>query len=552
MMTDVAGRHSLRRYRFYRMIAISKIHGGPSVFSFKSRAWQFGLTTLLLVGTYLSSLTSAVSTFEYDLFLYILGLQPYDRDLVFVTSIRVVPQWSLLLVYAPIFIVYVHMYTRSRTTVVSLLTLILILFGLLMLEVLLAIFLQWFLPVVFPGLVMLLVSAIYWAIDLYQGFAASVLTQQQPVALEDVRKRLEKGDLRTALTLLKQCPYSDDLLEVGYELGMRLESGNHWASALNLYHWLSKYDPGLSDFVTRAEEIRKNRALLLKLGHQMPRAKPEVPSIGNYRLIRKIAKGSTSVMYEATDMRTHNRVALKVMALRKGETHDRERIEHWLHEAEIVSQLDHENIVKIHDAELLKDSAYIAMDYISGYSMSARLRKREYLTVGECIRISKDMLRALAVAHGHGIVHGDIKPANIMYDAVNDTYILTDFGAAYTERRERKADNVIVGTPAYMSPEQLEGKKLDGRSDLFSLAVTLYHLLTGNQPFAGDSLPELKKNIVREEPDLNHLTLPAGITEVIVKALQKKPYTRFADAQQMLISVEYCENQLRERMRQYS
>lgn len=520
------------------------------MFSFKSRAWQFGLTTILLVVTYLFSLTSLVSTLEYDLFLYILGLQPVDRELISISTIPVVPQWSLLLVYAPIFAIYVNKYTRSRTTVVSLLTLVLILFGLLMLEVVMAVFMQVFLPVVFPGLVMLLVSAIYWALDLYQGVATSVLTQQKPIALSDVRSRVEKGELRTALTMLKQCPYSDDLLEVGYELGMRLESSNHWAGALNLYHWLSKYDPGLSDFVTRIEEIRKNRALLLKLGKTQPVDKPEVPTIGNYRLIRKIAKGSTAVMYEATDMRTHNRVALKVMTLRKGERNHRERVEHWLHEAEIVSQLDHKNIVKIHDAELGKRSAYIAMDYISGYSMSLRLRKREYLTVGECIRISKDMLRALAVAHGHGIVHGDIKPANIMYDAVNDTYILTDFGAAYTELRERKAENVIVGTPAYMSPEQLEGKKLDGRSDLFSLAVTLYHLLTGNQPFAGNSLPELKKNIVSEEPDLNHLTLPAGITEVIIKALQKKPYMRFADAQQMLISVEYCENQLRERMKQ--
>ena len=103
-----------------------------------------------------------------------------------------------------------------------------------------------------------------------------------------------------------------------------------------------------------------------------------------------------------------------------------------------------------------------------------------------------------------------------------------------------------------MSPEQLESKKLDGRSDLFSLAVTLYHLLTGHQPFGGSSLPELKHNIVTNEPDLNHLTLPAGIAEVIIKALQKKPYMRFADAQQMLTSVEHCEKQLRERMHQHS
>jgi serine/threonine-protein kinase len=160
------------------------------------------------------------------------------------------------------------------------------------------------------------------------------------------------------------------------------------------------------------------------------------------------------------------------------------------------------------------------------------------------------MLQALAVAHSHGVIHGDIKPANIMYDSAQDTYILTDFGAAYGDHRQRPADNLIVGTPAYMSPEQLEGKKLDGRSDLFSLAVTIYHLLTGYQPFVGNSLPELKQNIVSHEPDLSHLTLPVSLTEVIVKALQKKPYMRFADAQQMLISIQYCETLLRERMQQ--
>lgn len=277
----------------------------------------------------------------------------------------------------------------------------------------------------------------------------------------------------------------------------------------------------------------------------------QFPSIGNYRLLKKIATGSTALIYEAIDLGSQNRVALKVMRIRKEEKIERDRIDHWLHEAVIVSQLDHDNIVKIHDAERMGDGAFIAMDYISGYSMSQRLRKREYLTVGECIRISKAMLRALSMAHEHGVIHGDIKPANIMYDTEHDTYILTDFGAAYSERRARLTDKLIIGTPAYMSPEQLEGKKLDGRSDLYSLAVTLYHLLTGYQPFSGSSLPELKRDILAGEPDLNHLTLPAGIIEVLIKALQKKPYMRFADAQQMLTSVEYCENQLLERLQQH-
>jgi hypothetical protein len=133
------------------------------VFSFKSRAWQLGLTTILLVVTYLLSRTSIVSTFEYDLFLYILGLQPGDREFIAISSIRVAPQWSLLLVYALILAIYVSKYTRSRTTALSILTVILTGFALLMLEVVLAVLMQLFLPVVFPALIMLLVSAIYWA-----------------------------------------------------------------------------------------------------------------------------------------------------------------------------------------------------------------------------------------------------------------------------------------------------------------------------------------------------------------------------------------------------
>jgi len=522
------------------------------VFSFKPRAWQLVLTGLLLVLTYLLGLTSPVAGFEYDLFRYILELQPSNGELVTVGAVRDAPQWSVAAVYASIFAFYVARYTRSRASAASILTVIVLIFGLLMLEVLLAVLLHIHLPIVFPALVMLLVSMALWSLDLYQRVAAVLLTRSRQVDLADVRARIDSGDLRNAMILLKQCPLSDDLLELGYELGMQLEARKHWASALYLYHWLTQYDPGLSDFVTRIEEIREQRAALLQ--DRKPRAKvrDEAQTIGKYRLIEKIARGSTSVMYEALDTRTGNRVALKLMTLRRSEHNERARAHRWLQEAVIVSQLDHDNIVRIHDAEILGDNAYIAMDYISGYSMSLRLRRREYLTVGECIRILKDMLRALSVAHGHGVVHGDIKPANIMYDTANDTYILTDFGAAYTGKRDRRAEQVIVGTPAYMSPEQLEGRKLDGRSDLFSLAVTLYHLLTGHQPFSGDSLPELKENIIGVEPDLNHLTLPAGLIQVILKALQKKPYMRFADAQQMLTSVEFCEAQLYERMRQRS
>ncbi|MCH7881964.1 MAG: protein kinase [Proteobacteria bacterium] len=516
------------------------------MFSLKSRAWQLGLTGCLLVFTYLVSLTPIVSALEYGLFSYIVGLLPSQRELLAEASIRVAPQWSVLLVYCLILAVYVRKYTRARTTAVSFLAVSIILFVLLMLEVLLAIFGQIFLPVVLPGLVMILVSSIYWIIGLYQRLRSSILLGQAPVSPQDIRKRIDKGELKTALIMLKQCPYSDELLEVGYHLGVSLESSKHWASALNLYHWLSQYDPGLSDFVTRIEEIRKkhppvNKAVL---------EDKTLEVIGHYEIVKKIAQGATAIVYEAKDMRTHNRVALKVMSSKLEANIEQHRIEHWLKEAEIVSQFEHKNIARIHDAAVYRNTAYIAMDYIPGYPMSLRLRRREYITVGECLRISKSVLRALAVAHAHGVVHGDIKPANIMYNEREDLYIVTDFGAAYTERKSRHSESIIIGTPSYMSPEQLQGKKLDGRSDLFSLAVTLYHLLSGHQPFTGTSLHLLKQSIINSEPDLSHLKLPDSLKQIILKALQKKTYMRFADAQQMLTAVEHSVFQLKEKIRQ--
>ena len=518
---------------------------GKLVISAKSKLWQPGLTGCLFILTYLFSATQGIWPLEYDLFLYTLHLLPSDREILALSSIHLAPQWAVLLVYGFLLSIYAVKYLRAGTTAISFVTLSIILFALLMTEVLLAIFKQIYLPVGLPALAATLASSVYWVVDLYHRIRSGIFSGEEFGSLGEIRKKIETGELRTALVMLKQCRYSDELLEVGYELGVLLEAGKNWASAMNLYHWLSQYDPSMGDFVARIEEIRRKQGP----GRRTIREDESLHIVGHYELRKKIAQGSSASVFEAYDMRTHNLVALKVMSSHMDTKIERDRINHWLHEAEIVSQFEHPNIAKIHDAAKYRDTAFIAMDYISGYAMSLRLRKREYITVGECIRISKSVLQALSVAHAHGVIHGDIKPANIMYDEKLDTYIVTDFGAAYTEHKSRQGGNIIVGTPAYMSPEQLEGKKLDGRSDLFSLAVTLYHLLTGHQPFTGENLHQLKQSIINDQPDLNHFTLPAGIMEVIMKALQKKTYMRFADAQQMLTAVEYCEAQLKERLK---
>ena len=518
---------------------------GKLVISPRSKLWQPGLTGCLFILTYLFSTTQSIGALEYDLFLYILHLLPSDRELIALSSIRVAPQWILLLVYLFILSIYAIKYLREGTVAISFVAVSIILFVLLMSEVLLAIFQQVYLPLGLPALALTLVASAYWLVDVYRRIGSGIFFDQNYVSLGDVREKLEMGELRTALIMLKQCEYSDELLEVGYQLGVLLEASKSWASAINLYNWLSQHDPGMDDFVARIEDIRRKQGS----GRRAIKEDETLHIVGHYELRKKIAQGSSASVYEAYDMRTHNLVALKVMASQMDTRVERDRINHWLHEAETLSRFEHPNIAKIHDAAKYRDTAFIAMDYISGYAMSLRLRKREYITVGECIRISKSVLKALSVAHAHGVIHGDIKPANIMYDEKQDSYIVTDFGAAYTGHKSRQNGNIIVGTPAYMSPEQLQGKKLDGRSDLFSLAVTLYHLLTGHQPFTGSNLHQLKQNIINDQPDLNHFTLPVGIMEVIMKALEKKTYMRFADAQQMLTAIEYCEEQLKQRLK---
>jgi serine/threonine-protein kinase len=156
----------------------------------------------------------------------------------------------------------------------------------------------------------------------------------------------------------------------------------------------------------------------------------------------------------------------------------------------------------------------------------------------------KSVLQALVVAHHEHIVHGDIKPANIMYDQGKQLYILTDFGAASKGSNLTQKERLIVGTPAYMSPEQLSGAKMDGRSDLFSLAVTMYHLLSGIQPFSADNLCGLKSNILNQEVDVFALDIPDMIRQILNKALQKKTYRRYADASQMLQAVIFCAQKL--------
>ncbi len=416
-------------------------------------------------------------------------------------------------------------------------------FALLMLEILLVLFAGLWLPLMWPAATLLFTGLLLMAWK--SRYRLRDLFSSEPSCrIEEIRALTEQGDYPSAVLLLKNCPFSDDMFELAYELGQKIEAEENWLLARYLYQWLVQFDPGMQDFVDHVEaQLNPTRLSDMTMEQETPATgtDDETELFGHYRLLGRKATGATAEVYEARDLHTHRRVALKLLNQKLDDSTGERDIMTFLHEAMTVSSLDHPNIVKIHDADIIDDRAYIAMDYIDGYPMSARLKRKRYLTAAESLRVLRAVLEALVAAHRKGIVHGDIKPANIMFDRRSGRYIITDFGAAWSRSRQIENSNKIIGTPSYMSPEQLAGKRLDGRSDLFSLAVTVYHLLTGVQPFVADDLKAVKRLVSTEPVDLERLKVPESIRQVIGKALQKKTYQRFADAEQMLQAVAHCE-----------
>ena len=209
--------------------------------------------------------------------------------------------------------------------------------------------------------------------------------------------------------------------------------------------------------------------------------------------------------------------------------------ERFFREAETAGRLQHQNIVTIFDAGEEHDLAYIAMEFLKGRDLAEFCKGDHLLPVPTVVSIVIRVAEALAYAHKQNVVHRDIKPANIMYELESDTVKVTDFGIARITDSSKTKTGLVLGTPSFMSPEQLAGKKVDGRSDLYSLGVMLFQMLAGVLPFRGDSMAELMYKIANEEaPDVRIVRpeLPEALARVVARALSKRPEIRYQDGGQ--------------------
>ncbi len=215
----------------------------------------------------------------------------------------------------------------------------------------------------------------------------------------------------------------------------------------------------------------------------------------------------------------------------------------FFREAETAGRLNHPNIVTIYDVGEDQDLSYIAMDYLKGDNLLAYCKQETLLPVETVFELMMQVADALDYAHKQNIVHRDIKPANIIYDEAEGTLKVTDFGVACVTDASKTKTGTILGSPSYMSPEQLAGKKVDGRSDIFSLGVTFYQLLTGELPFIGESLASLMYKIANEKhPDVRMFRpdLPACVSKLVNKALHKDIERRFQSGEKMAAAIERC------------
>ncbi len=259
---------------------------------------------------------------------------------------------------------------------------------------------------------------------------------------------------------------------------------------------------------------------------------------GPYLAERRIGQGATGAVYLARDPRTGLTLAIKTFAL--GSAFDPEALaearQRFAREAQAAGRLKHRGIVAILDTGEQSGLAWIAMEHLPGRDLSHHVAQGMLLPVPTVARIGARVAEALACAHRQGVVHRDVKPANLVVDLAADSIKLTDFGIAHLGDAQRTRTGLLLGTPAYMSPEQIAGQQLDGRSDLYSLGVTLFQLLCGRLPHPAESMAAQMRQIAQQPaPDLRSLRpeLPAALAETVAQALEKRPESRPADGDRM-------------------
>jgi len=364
------------------------------------------------------------------------------------------------------------------------------------------------------------------------GILSAYLVQNVKKVGVDALKRgsdfLSAGRLEPAFAEFRRCTPSETVAALMYKLSLAFEEQAKPERAEAVLEWMKRTHTGH----TQTDLSPKN------LGGVPQR-------LGRYMVQRRIGRGAMGAVYLGKDPRINRAVAIKVIPIEK-EFEDEELKEarlRFYREAESAGRLAHPNIITVYDAGEDKGLAYIAMEYVPGIPLKDFTDPRRLLAPKRALELCAATAEALDYAHNQGVIHRDIKPANLLYNPKDGSLKISDFGVARLTDNNRTKTGIVLGTPMYMSPEQLGAEDLTGLSDLFSLGVTLYELLVGEVPFKATNIAVLMTKITTEDPapvSSRRAGIPPSVDAVLAKALSKRPENRFSCGAEMAIALRNC------------
>ncbi len=362
-----------------------------------------------------------------------------------------------------------------------------------------------------------------------------------------------QGQLDKAFEKFRKLPIDDSIMDLLYNLALDYERRQAFDDAYGVYQYMSEYKPLFRDLQQRMERSKSMAAKVAEMepakltsgGTLILESDANRPMLGRYEVLRELGKGAMGTVFLGQDPTISRTVAIKTMALSKEFEEDEvEDVKaRFFREAETAGRLSHPNTVTIFDAGEQNDLAYIAMEFLRGQDLTRFTKQDALLPITQVLEIVAKCADALAYAHAQNVVHRDIKPANVMYEDETGELKITDFGIARITDSSRTKTGMVLGTPSYMSPEQLAGKKVDGRSDLFSLGVMLFQLVTGRLPFQADSMANLMYKIANEShPSVKVLRpeTPECVVEIVDKALSKDLRERYQTGNEMTRDIVRC------------
>jgi eukaryotic-like serine/threonine-protein kinase len=383
---------------------------------------------------------------------------------------------------------------------------------------------------------------------MYVAFTARELSAIKGLRRDclDLKKMLglnyqKQGMLDLAFEKFRECPLDNELMDHLFRLGLEYEKRDMTAEALTVYHHMNGRGgrPELSDRIAHLEsgEASSGGRVYGKRNGTLSDAFVHRKTVGRYQILEELGKGTMGLIYKALDPKINRLLAIKV--IRFSDDFDEGMVQEikdrFFREAEIAGKLSHPVIVTLHDVGEDGDLTYMAMEYLEGRDLSHYCLKGNLLPIRTVLDVVTKVAEALQYAHKEKVIHRDIKPANIML-LKNGGVKVTDFGIAKAISSHKTKTGVILGTPNYMSPEQIMGHEIDAKTDIFSLGVLFFQLLTGDLPFHGENLSRLLNQITRgQHPSVRQYNprLPRACDQIIGKALVKGREGRFATAGDM-------------------